>query len=124
MIGSLIDFSGQVLFMNNADPPIKIVAIHLESFSQIRFRSGLEMTFSQNNGMYVVLCNHLEVLNYDVHMYSYGASILVGSPTASTTFDQLAFNPQCFAIYEDRLLPPGQWENVRQKNWLTLNLTH
>ena len=42
--------------------------------------------------------------------FSFGASILVDSQT--TAFDQLAFNPQCFAVYEDPSTPPGQWNNV------------
>ena len=34
------------------------------------------------------------------------------TPTASTTFDQLAYNPQCFVLYVDPSQPPEQWENV------------
>ena len=52
-------------------------------------------------------CQHA-VLN----SFSYGASILVDTPTASTTFDQLAHNPQCFALYEDPLRPPVYWNDV------------
>ena len=42
--------------------------------------------------------------------FSFGSSILVDSQT--TAIDQLAFNPQCFAVYEEPSLPPGQWNNV------------
>ena len=43
---------------------------------------------------------------------SFGASILVDDQSTSTAFGQLAFNPQCFTVYEDPLKPPGQWNNV------------
>ena len=38
--------------------------------------------------------------------------MLVDTPTASTTFDEIAYNPQCFVLYENGTLPPGEWDNV------------
>lgn len=43
------------------------------------------------------------------------------TPTASTTFDHLAYNPQCFALYTDRLQPPEQWKNVCPINFKVLD---
>lgn len=43
---------------------------------------------------------------------SFGASILVDDQSTSNAFGQLAFNPQCFIVYEDPSKPPGHWNNV------------
>ena len=53
IIGSLIDFRGEVLFFNNANFRAMSVAIRMQSFAQLRFNSGLEMLFSENSGEYV-----------------------------------------------------------------------
>ena len=43
---------------------------------------------------------------------SFGASILVDDQSTSVVFGQLAFNSQCFIVYENPSKPPGQWNNV------------
>ena len=50
--------------------------------------------------------------NISLFLPSYGASVLVEDQSTSITFGQLAFNPQCFIVYEDPSKPPGQWNNV------------
>ena len=37
---------------------------------------------------------------------------MVDSQTASVAFGQLAYNPQCFAVYDNPSVPPGQWDDV------------
>ena len=51
IIGSLVEFSGNVLFSDNADSSTDSVALHLLSFAQVQFNPGLKMTFSDNDGM-------------------------------------------------------------------------
>lgn len=43
---------------------------------------------------------------------SFGASLLVDDQSTSVVFGQLAFNSQCFIVYENPSKPPGQWNNV------------
>ena len=43
---------------------------------------------------------------------SFGASILVDDQSTSVVFGQLAFNSQCFIVYENPSKSPGQWNNV------------
>ena len=50
IIGSLVEFSGSMQFIDSADGSTDSVALHLLSFAQVRLRSGLQMTFSQNKG--------------------------------------------------------------------------
>ncbi len=45
----------------------------------------------------------------------FGASILVDDQSTSVAFGQLAFNPQCFIVFENPSKPPGQWNSVRIK---------
>ena len=49
IIGSLVNFLGEIHFINNTDDTA--VAMHLLSFGQARFFSGLQMIFRGNNGM-------------------------------------------------------------------------
>ena len=44
----------------------------------------------------------------------FGASILVEDQSTYVAFGHLAFNPQCFIMYEDPTIPPGHWNNVRR----------
>ena len=48
IIGSLVNFLGEMQFINNTDD--NAVAMHLLSFGQARLFSGLQMIFWGNNG--------------------------------------------------------------------------
>ena len=51
IIGSLVNFDGNMLFMNHSGSQANTVALHLLSFGQIRFHQGLQLTFALNNGV-------------------------------------------------------------------------
>ena len=51
-----------------------------------------------------------------MHTYfiRFGASISSNTATSSGAFEMLAFNAQCFIIFENPAIPPPEWTNVSQ----------
>ncbi|XP_064396716.1 uncharacterized protein LOC135343670 isoform X3 [Halichondria panicea] len=91
IVGSLVDFFGDLSFINNTDTVEG--ALSLLSFGQMRVNRGLHINFNGNKGRL-------------------GAAITVTTPGTSTAFLSLLYNSACFATYEDTLVTPTDWEDV------------
>ena len=55
IVGSLVDFSNEVVFVNNTD--MVEGSLSILSFGQLRIRKGLRMTFTGNTGRYYMAHN-------------------------------------------------------------------
>lgn len=50
IIGSLVEFEGNMVFEDNANSSTHGVSLHMQSFAQMRLKSGLRVQFSKNTG--------------------------------------------------------------------------
>lgn len=47
------------------------------------------------------------------HFFSQGAAISVESQQVTQALSRLFYNPLCFLLYEDPLVSPDEWSDVR-----------
>ena len=51
-------------------------------------------------------------LHVRISPHSLGAALVGDTLFVPSVVSRLAYNPLCFLLYEDNLLPPDEWENV------------
>jgi hypothetical protein len=93
VIRSLVTVDGDIRFIGNDVQRDGGGALHISSFGQILMRKNSRMTFENNTG-------------------SAGSAMVVDTQRISSTYSRLAFNPQCFLIYEDMTIAPNNWTNI------------